>query len=159
MERSAHWMRHALLLAQRAAALGEVPVGALVVQGEEVLGEGWNQPIRSSDPTAHAEIMALRTAAARLGNYRLPNSILYVTLEPCPMCAGAIVHARIGQVVYGAADPRAGAAGSVFDLLRSAQLNHRATVVGGILAAECGEMLREFFRLRRRSQLVVPTVG
>ena len=143
-------MRQALLLAQRAAALGEVPVGALVVQEGEVIGAGWNQPIRSHDPTAHAEIVALRAAAARVGNYRLPASTLYVTLEPCPMCAGAMVHARIGQVVYGATDPRAGAAGSAFDLLRSAQLNHRAAVVGGILAAECGELLREFFRRRRR---------
>ncbi|HSA45075.1 MAG TPA: tRNA adenosine(34) deaminase TadA [Candidatus Competibacteraceae bacterium] len=143
------WMRRALALAQRAAAVGEVPVGAVVVQGGEVLGEGWNQPIGASDPTAHAEIVALRAAAARIGNYRLVDSTLYVTLEPCPMCAGAMVHARVARVVYGAADPRAGAAGTAFDLLRSPVLNHRAEVTGGILAEECGTLLREFFRIRR----------
>lgn len=150
MEAHQHWMRHALRLAQHAAALDEVPVGALVVQAGAVIGVGWNEPIRRHDPSAHAEIMALRAAATRLGNYRLPDSTLYVTLEPCPMCAGAIVQARIAQVVYGASDPRAGAAGSVFELLRSAQLNHRALVVGGILAEECASLLREFFRQRRR---------
>lgn len=148
-EQDQAWMRRALALAQRAAEAGEVPVGAVVVQGGEVLGEGWNQPIGASDPTAHAEIVALRAAAARIGNYRLVDSTLYVTLEPCPMCAGAMVHARVARVVYGAADPRAGAAGAVFDLLRSPVLNHRAEVTGGILAEECGTLLREFFRIRR----------
>ncbi len=148
-------MRRALDLARRAAAAGEVPVGAVLVVGDEALGEGWNQPIGACDPTAHAEIVALRAAAARIGNYRLPGSTLYVTLEPCPMCAGALVHARVARVVFGAADPRAGAAGTVFDLLRSAALNHRADVVGGILAEECGVLLREFFRARRP----VPDVG
>jgi len=142
-------MRQALALARRAAAIGEVPVGAVLVVGAEALGEGWNQPIGACDPTAHAEIVALRAAAARIGNYRLPGSTLYVTLEPCPMCAGALVHARVARVVFGAADPRAGAAGTVFDLLRSAALNHRADVVGGMLAEECGVLLREFFRVRR----------
>lgn len=143
------WMRRALALAQRAAEAGEVPVGAVLVRGDELISEGWNQPIGASDPTAHAEIVALRAAAARIGNYRLVDSTLYVTLEPCPMCAGAMVHARVARVVYGAADPRAGAAGAVFDLLRSTALNHRAEVTGGILAEECGTLLREFFRARR----------
>lgn len=144
-----YWMRRALALAQRAAQAGEVPVGALLVRGAELIGEGWNQPIGASDPTAHAEIVALRAAAARIGNYRLVDSTLYVTLEPCPMCAGAMIHARVARVVFGAADPRAGAAGAVFDLLRSPALNHRAEVTGGILAEECGTLLRAFFRARR----------
>jgi tRNA(adenine34) deaminase len=142
-------MRRALDLARRAAAAGEVPVGAVLVVGDEALGEGWNQPIGACDPTAHAEIVALRAAAARIGNYRLPGSTLYVTLEPCPMCAGAMVHARVARVVFGAADPRAGAAGTAFDLLQAAALNHRAEVTGGMLAEECGMLLREFFRTRR----------
>jgi tRNA(adenine34) deaminase len=148
-EQDRFWMRRALELAQRAAEAGEVPVGAVLVQGDGVVGEGWNRPISLCDPTAHAEIIALRAAAARIGNYRLVDSTLYVTLEPCPMCAGAMVHARVARVVYGAADPRAGAAGTVFDLLRSTVLNHRAEVTGGILAEECGTLLREFFRARR----------
>jgi tRNA(adenine34) deaminase len=142
-------MRRALDLARRAAAAGEVPVGAVLVVGDEALGEGWNQPIGACDPTAHAEIVALRAAAARIGNYRLPGSTLYVTLEPCPMCAGAMVHARVARVVFGAADPRAGAAGTAFALLQAAALNHRAEVTGGMLAEECGMLLREFFRTRR----------
>jgi tRNA(adenine34) deaminase len=145
-------MRQSLELARRAAAAGEVPVGAVLVLEEEKIGEGWNQPIGACDPTAHAEIVALRAAAARIGNYRLPGSTLYVTLEPCSMCAGALVHARVARVVFGAADPRAGAAGTVFDLLRSTALNHRADVVGGILAEECGVLLWEFFRARRRGR-------
>jgi tRNA(adenine34) deaminase len=154
-EQDRFWMRRALELAQRAADAGEVPVGAVLVQGDEVVGEGWNRPISLCDPTAHAEIMALRAAAARIGNYRLVNSTLYVTLEPCPMCAGAMVHARVARVVYGASDPRAGAAGTVFDILRSTVLNHRAAVTGGILAEECGTLLREFFRARRTSPRLV----
>lgn len=142
-------MRQALELAQRAAEIGEVPVGAVLVQGGELISTGWNQPISLCDPTAHAEIVTLRAAAARIGNYRLVDSTLYVTLEPCSMCAGAMVHARVARVVYGAADPRAGAAGTVFDLLRSTVLNHRAEVTSGILAEECGLLLREFFRARR----------
>jgi len=143
------WMRHALMLARRAEEAGEVPVGAVVVINDEIVAEGWNQPIRRRDPTAHAEIVALRAAAEALGNYRLPGATLYVTLEPCPMCAGAIVHARIGRVVYGATDPRAGAAGSVFDLLNSSTLNHRANVTAGVLSGECERALKDFFRTRR----------
>lgn len=142
-------MSRALELAQRAADAGEVPVGAVLVRGDEVIGEGWNQPIGARDPTAHAEVLALRAAAARVDNYRLVDSTLYATLEPCPMCAGALVHARVARVVFGAVDPRAGAAGTVFDLLRSAALNHRAEVVGGVLAEECAALLRSFFRVRR----------
>jgi tRNA(adenine34) deaminase len=142
-------MNRALDLARRAADAGEVPVGAVLVRGDAVIGEGWNRPIGSCDPTAHAEVLALRTAAARVGNYRLVGSTLYATLEPCPMCAGALVHARVARVVFGAVDPRAGAAGTVFDLLRSAALNHRAEVVGGVAAEECAALLRDFFRARR----------
>lgn len=142
-------MRRALALAGEAEAAGEVPVGALVVLDGEVIGEGWNRPISSHDPTAHAEIVALRDAADRMGNYRLTGATLYVTLEPCLMCAGAMVHARIGRLVYGAPDPRAGAAGTVFEVLESPALNHRVEVAGGVLAMDCGERLRAFFRARR----------
>lgn len=143
------WMRRALELARRAEALGEVPVGAVVVHDAEIIGEGWNQPITSNDPTAHAEIVALRAAAQRLRNYRLTDTSLYVTLEPCAMCAGAIVHARIARVVFGAPDPRAGAGGSVFNLLASERLNHRASVRGGVLVEECAGLLQDFFQSRR----------
>lgn len=144
------WMRHALDLAARAAEDGEVPVGAVVLRGGEIIGAGWNQPIASHDPTAHAEIQALRAAAKRVENYRLPGADLYVTLEPCPMCAAALVHARIRRVIYGAADPKGGACGSVFDLLPSdARFNHRTLCTGAILADDCGELLRAFFRARR----------
>lgn len=144
------FMREALALADRAAAEGEVPVGAVVVRDGAVIGRGWNRPIGGHDPTAHAEIEALRDAAQRVGNYRLPGATLYVTLEPCPMCAGAIVHARVARVVFGAADPRTGAAGSVFDLLPSdRRFNHRTLCDGGVLAQESGERLRTFFRARR----------
>jgi tRNA(adenine34) deaminase len=143
-------MTHALALARRGAEEGEVPVGAVLVLNGEAVGEGWNRPIAAHDPTAHAEIEALRAAAHRLGNYRLPGSILYVTLEPCVMCAGAIVHARVERVVYGARDPKAGACGSVFDLLPSdGRFNHRTDCQGGVLADDCGETLRAFFRARR----------
>ncbi|GMQ90084.1 MAG: tRNA adenosine(34) deaminase TadA [Gammaproteobacteria bacterium] len=144
------WMRRALELARRAAHAGEVPVGAVVVMNDELIAEGWNQPIGAHDPTAHAEVMALRVAAGRIENYRIPGSTLYVTLEPCAMCAGAIVHARVARVVFGATDPRSGAAGSVLDVLRSPTLNHQATVTGGVLAAECGQRLRSFFECKRR---------
>jgi len=142
-------MERAISLARQAAALGEVPVGAVLVRAGEVLGEGYNCPIGACDPTAHAEILALRQAAARIGNYRLPDSTLYVTLEPCPMCAGAIVHARVKRVVFGAVDPRAGAGGAVFNLLQAEQLNHRTDVTAGLEADVCSELLREFFRRRR----------
>jgi tRNA(adenine34) deaminase len=149
-EADRHWMRHALELARRAAEEGEVPVGALLVCKGEILGAGWNRPIIEHDPSAHAEIQALRAAGRRVGNYRLPGSILYVTLEPCVMCAGAIVQARVAEVIYGAPDPKAGACGSVFDLLPSdGRFNHRTEVRGGLLADECGEVLRAFFRARR----------
>lgn len=144
------FMRRALALAQRAEKAGEVPVGALVVLNGQVIGEGWNQPIGSHDPTAHAEIVALRAAANAQGNYRLPGSTLYVTLEPCPMCAGAIVHARVDRVVFATVDPRSGAAGSTFDLLPSDErFNHYTRCEGGVLAEESAAMLRGFFRARR----------
>ncbi len=142
-------MERAITLARQAAALGEVPVGAVLVRAGEILGEGYNCPIRACDPTAHAEILALRQAAARIGNYRLPDSTLYVTLEPCPMCAGAIVHARVKRVVFGAVDPRAGAGGAVFNLLQAERLNHRTDVTAGLAADVCSALLREFFRRRR----------
>ncbi len=142
-------MRRALGLARAAAARGEVPVGAIVVRGEECLGEGANAPIATHDPTAHAEIVALRAAADRAGDYRLPGTTLYVTLEPCVMCAAAIVHARVSRVVFGAWDPKAGGAGSVADVFAIPQLNHRVDVFGGVLSDECGQVLREFFAERR----------
>lgn len=145
-----NWMRHAVELARRAEAAGEVPVGALLVKDGAVIGEGWNHPIGTHDPSAHAEIMALRNAGRRLKNYRLPGSILYCTLEPCVMCAGAIVHARVERLVFGAADPKGGACGSVFHLLPSdARFNHSTGVDGGVLHKECAELLREFFRKKR----------
>ncbi len=145
------WMRHALSLARRAEAEGEVPVGAVLLDSEgELLGEGWNRPIGSHDPSAHAEIVALRAAAQRLGNYRLTGTTLYVTLEPCIMCVGAIVHARVKRVVYGAPDPRTGAAGSAFDVLQSPLHNHRVEVTVGVLADECGAILKKFFQKKRQ---------
>jgi len=147
------FMRHALALARRAEAAGEVPVGAVLVRDGRIIGEGSNQPIGRHDPTAHAEVLALRDAGARVQNYRLPGSTLYVTLEPCPMCAGAIVHARVARVVFAACDPRSGAAGSVFDLLPSdSRFNHRTRCEGGLLAEEAGQLLRDFFRTRRVSR-------
>lgn len=144
-----HWMRCALALAQQAQAEGEVPVGALVILDHQIIGEGWNQPIGLSDPSAHAEIAALRAAARRQSNYRLPGATLYVTLEPCVMCVGAIMHARIARVVYGATDPKTGAAGSMFELLGSDKFNHQVEVTGGVLADQCAELLRNFFQSRR----------
>lgn len=142
-------MRRALELGRRAAAEGEVPVGAVVVVDEKVVGEGWNRPIGSHDPTAHAEVQAMRAAAAALGNYRIAGATLYVTLEPCAMCVGAMFHARIARVVFGAADPKTGACGSVVDLFAETRLNHHARVEGGVLVDECGALLREFFAQRR----------
>ena len=143
-------MQLAIAQARLAEEHGEVPVGAVLVRDDEVVGVGWNQPIGTHDATAHAEIMALRDAGSRESNYRLPGTTLYVTLEPCPMCAGAIVHARVERVVYGAADPRSGAAGSVFDLLPSdSRFNHRTLAEGGVLADECASLLRDFFQARR----------
>lgn len=146
------WMQEALALAARAANEGEVPVGALIVRDGEILGLGWNRMIAAHDPTAHAEIQALRDAGRRVGNYRLTGSDLYVTLEPCPMCAGAIVHARLRRVIYGTQDPKGGACGSVFDLLPSdARFNHRTECLGGVLAERCSAQLTQFFRARRRT--------
>lgn len=144
-------MREAIQLARAAATAGEVPVGALVVQDDQVLGRGSNAPIGGSDPSAHAEILALRAAAAAVGNYRLPGATLYVTLEPCVMCVGAIFHARIGRVVFGAYDPKTGAAGSVVDLFGESRLNHHAQVQGGVLAGTCGQLLKDFFASRRHA--------
>ena len=143
------WMGRALALAQQAADHDEVPVGAVLVRDETVLGEGWNQPIGLHDPTAHAEIIALRAAGMRAQNYRLPGTTLYVTLEPCTMCVGAMIHVRIERLVFGAFDPKTGAAGSVFDLLQAAEHNHRVAVTPGVLADSCGALLQKFFRVRR----------
>jgi len=139
-------MHHALRLAKLAATQREVPVGAIIVQGEQCIAEAWNQPIANHDPTAHAEIMALRRAAYHLKNYRLIDTTLYVTLEPCVMCAGAIIHARVKRVVFGAYDKKAGAAGSRFDILRDTRHNHQVECVSGVLADECRECLTDFFR-------------
>ena len=144
-----YWMRRALDLAERARSEGEVPVGAVLVMDDDCIGEGWNRPISAHDPTAHAEIAALRAGAAHMGNYRLPGATLYVTLEPCAMCAGAIILARIKRLVYAAADPKAGAAGSVFNILQSSQLNHRVELASGILEKEAAMLLQTFFRERR----------
>jgi len=143
------WMRRALALARRAEALGEVPVGAVVVRGEALLGEGFNRPIAEHDPSAHAEMLALRAAARREANYRLSGATLYATLEPCPMCAGAIVHARIARVVYAARDERWGGCGSVLDVLAPGRRNHDVEVAGGLLAEDSAALLRAFFRARR----------
>lgn len=148
-EQDHFWMEQAVALAQQAAAEGEVPVGAVLVIGDECLGIGYNRSIHLCDPTAHAEILAVRKAAISTKNYRLVNSTLYVTLEPCPMCAGAIVHARVKRVVFGASDPRTGACGSVFNLVQSDSLNHRIEITTGVLGETCGELLRKFFRKRR----------
>lgn len=150
MKTDIDWMRLALANAEKASQSDEVPVGALVVDAENnIIGQGWNQPISNNDPTSHAEIIALRQAAEKISNYRILNATLYVTLEPCVMCAGAMVHARIKRLVFGAYDPRAGAAGSVFDILEADQLNHHVEVSGGILADECGDQLKKFFQAKR----------
>jgi len=143
------FMSRALELARQAREQGEVPVGAVVVYGDQIIGEGFNQPITLADPSAHAEMQAMRKAARRLDNYRLSDTTLYVTLEPCAMCAGAMVHARVKRLVYGAADPKTGATGSVFNLVQAEQLNHQLEVDGGLMDKECGELLRDFFKQRR----------
>jgi tRNA(adenine34) deaminase len=150
------WMRHALDLARRAEAQGEVPVGAVLVKDEHAIGEGWNQPIATRDPTAHAEIVALRKGAQKLDNYRLIDTCLYVTLEPCAMCVGALIHARVARVVFGAFDPKSGAVTSVLGIPDTPQLNHRLHWEGGILAAECGALLSGFFRARRGKAVTRP---
>ena len=150
-EEDRRFMQRALALAMRAEGQAEVPVGAVLALDGELVAEGWNQVIASCDPTAHAEVVAMRAAARHLGNYRLPQTTLYVTLEPCPMCVGAIVHARVSRLVFGAYDPKTGAAGSVFDLIGAAAHNHRVAVTGGILALDCTEVLQRFFRSRRKT--------
>jgi tRNA(adenine34) deaminase len=147
------WMEEALRAAQRALEAGEVPVGAVIVNAGEIVGRGWNRNLTDSDPTAHAEIIALRQAGAHLGNHRLGECELFVTIEPCAMCAGALVHARVKRVVYGADDPKAGAIHSVMGVLNHPQLNHRTEVRGGVLAGRSAELLQSFFRSRRAENL------
>lgn len=147
------YMQIALELAQQAAEAGEVPVGAVIVRDGEIIGRGSNAPISHHDPTAHAEIQAMREAAATIGNYRLVGCTLYVTLEPCAMCSGAIQHARIARLVYGARDPKTGACGSVIDLMAESRLNHHTVVEGGVLAEACGRQLSDFFAARRRKSV------
>jgi tRNA(adenine34) deaminase len=148
-EEDAAWMELALEQARLAATAGEVPVGALVIKDGEILGRGHNHNLRQNDPTAHAEIVALRQAATRMGNYRLAGCVMFATIEPCSMCAGALVHARMARLVYGASDPKAGAAGSVLQVLNHPSLNHKMEVTAGVLAGKCSEILQEFFRRRR----------
>lgn len=145
----ADWMQAALTLASQAATAGEVPVGAVLIQDDKLLAEGWNRPIASHDPTAHAEVMALRAAGQSLGNYRFPGTTLYVTLEPCLMCVGAIVHARVSRLVFGAFDPKSGAVTTCLQGFEAPGLNHRVASTGGVLAEECGNILKQFFRTRR----------
>jgi tRNA(adenine34) deaminase len=147
--RDQRWMRRALELAETAASLGEVPVGAVVVRNEEVIGEGWNQPISSNDPCAHAEVIALRDAASRIENYRLVDSTLYVTIEPCTMCAGALIHARIARLVYGATEPKSGVVHSNDCLLEKDYLNHKIDVSAGLMAEQSSQLISAFFRRRR----------
>jgi tRNA(adenine34) deaminase len=153
LEEDRRLMRRALDLAHSARDAGEIPVGAVLVAEGVVIGEGCNRPISSRDPTAHAEIQALRQGALRIGNYRLPGSVLYVTLEPCAMCAGALMHARVARVVFGAPDPKTGACGSVVNLFAEPRLNHHAEVQAGVLAEECGDLMRAFFAARRSSSV------
>lgn len=153
-EQDIYWMQYAIELAARAETAGEVPVGAVLVKEGLVLGEGWNLSISGHDPTAHAEMQAIRQAGVALQNYRMLDCTLYVTLEPCAMCAGAIMHARIERVVFGARDPKTGAAGSIIDLFAEARLNHHTTVVSGVLGEECGSLLSSFFAARRGRTLV-----
>jgi tRNA(adenine34) deaminase len=149
VELDRQFMQQALEQAGLAALEGEVPVGAVIVRNGEVIARAFNQPITKHDPSAHAEMLALRQAALSEENYRLPGTTLYVTLEPCTMCAGAMLHARVDRIVYGAADPKTGAAGSVLDVFSSKQINHQTVVEGGVMAQECGQLLRDFFKERR----------
>lgn len=151
-EQDIRWMQYAQTLAAKAEALGEVPVGAVIVKDDIVVGEGWNQPISGKDPTAHAEILALRDAAERLDNYRLPGCTLYVTIEPCTMCAGAIVHARIDRVVFGALEPKAGAVVSNGCLFEAEHLNHQVVYTGEVCAEACSAQISAFFKARRQQQ-------
>ncbi|GMR07473.1 MAG: tRNA adenosine(34) deaminase TadA [Gammaproteobacteria bacterium] len=149
MNSDSDYMQHALHLASTAAEHGEVPVGCVIVRNDEIIGEGYNQPISSHDPSAHAEIIAMRNAGKQINNYRLCDATLYVTLEPCVMCVGAMVHARVKRLVFAAMDPRTGAAGSVYQLTHDTPLNHQLDVTSGVMAEQCGELLTEFFRERR----------
>ena len=151
MKTNEHWMQQALSLAEQAALQGEVPVGAVVILNDEIIGEGFNQPIATSDPTAHAEIVALRNAAKKIGNYRLNDATLFVTIEPCLMCAGSLVHARIKKVVFGAVEPKAGAVISAHNVLDNAKLNHTVDYQGGVLADECSKIISTFFQNKRNS--------
>ncbi len=144
-----NWMQHCLTLADRAAAQGEVPVGCVIVHEGEIVGEGWNRREAAQDPIAHAEILAIQSAAARIGFWRLEGCTCYVTLEPCPMCAGALVNARVERLVYGATDPKAGACGTLYDIVQDPRLNHRMDVTAGVLGEACGARLSEFFRQLR----------
>ena len=146
------WMQRAFELAQKAGIQDEVPVGAVIVYEDKIIGEGWNQPVSSNDPTAHAEIMALRDAGKKIGNYRLPDATMYVTLEPCTMCAGAIIHARIAKLVYAVEDPKTGACGSVFNLLQTDKLNHKVEIKKGVMEKECRALIQSFFREKRVNQ-------
>ena len=150
MNNDQKWMQRAFELAQKAESHDEVPVGAIIVYEDQIIGEGWNQPISSNDPTAHAEIMALRDAGSKIGNYRLTNAVMYVTLEPCAMCACAMVHARLSRLVYAVDDPRTGACGSVFNLLQTEELNHKIEIEKGILADECRSLIQTFFKNKRK---------
>ncbi len=145
------FMRQAISMAIQAEQAGEVPVGAVLVKDDIVIAEGWNRPVSDCDPTAHAEIIALREGARIVGNYRLCDTTLYVTMEPCPMCAGAMVNARVGRLVFGVHDLRFGAAGTIFDVVRAAESNHRMDVAGGILEQDCRNLLQQFFKIRRQS--------
>lgn len=149
MSDETRWMQRALTLAQRAEAEGEVPVGAVIVLNDAIIGEGWNQPISANDATAHAEIIALRQACELMNNYRLPGADMYITLEPCLMCAGALVHARINKVIYATAEPKTGAAGSCIDIFTLPNLNHRVSSESGMLAEQSSQLLRQFFRAKR----------
>jgi tRNA(adenine34) deaminase len=152
MSKHEKWMQRAFDLAKKAEAQDEVPVGAVIVLNDQIIGEGWNQPISSDDPTAHAEIMALRDAGKKIGNYRLPNTTLYVTLEPCTMCAGAIIHARLSRLVYAVDDPKTGACGSVFNLLQTDKLNHKVEIEKGVMEEECRSLIQSFFKEKRAKQ-------
>ena len=149
MNNDVEWMQRAFELAKKAKEHDEVPVGAVIVYEDRIIGEGWNQPISSHDPTAHAEIIALRDAGNNVGNYRLPDATMYVTLEPCAMCAGAIVHARLTKLVFAAADPKTGACGSIFNLLQTEELNHKVEIGKGIMEDECRALIQTFFKEKR----------